>query len=90
MSWHIRHAFFSSVYDWHLERGQPKLVSTVLDAEDAQKEAVHAKQNATPDEHSNLLCTRVGDPGNFECKGDRGEREDTICIPVSLTFNKSS
>lgn len=61
-----------------LERGQPELVSTVLGSEDAEQEAVHAQQNATPKEYSELLSPRVRDAGDFERERDGRKSQDTI------------
>jgi hypothetical protein len=63
-----------------LERWQPELVSSVLHAEDAQQEAIHAKKHATPEEHSDLLGTWILDTGYLERKRDSSEREDAIYI----------
>ena len=62
-----------------LEGWQPELVSAVLLSEDAEKEAVHAKQDAAPEEDGELLSTRIGDARNFQGEGDSSERQDAIC-----------
>lgn len=61
-----------------LEGRQPELVSTVLGAEDAEKEAVHAQQDAAPEKDGKLLRPGVSNAGNLEGKRDGREREDTI------------
>ena len=63
----------------HLEGRQPEGVATVLDPEDAQEERVHAKEDSTPDQDSDLLLAGICHPGDLESKTDGGEGEDAIC-----------
>lgn len=46
------------------KRGQRQRISAILDAEDAQQEAVEKEKNTSPSQDSHLLLTRFGDPWN--------------------------
>jgi hypothetical protein len=61
------------------EGREPEGVATVLDSEDAEEERVHAEENGTPDEDSDLLLTGIGHSGDLESKADGGEGEDAVC-----------
>jgi hypothetical protein len=61
-----------------LERRQPELVSTVLGSEDAEQEAVHTQQDATPEKDGKLLSPCVCDTGNLERERDGRESKDTV------------
>lgn len=65
------------------ERRQPEWVSTVLDPEDTEQKAVHAKDDTTPDKDGDLLCAWVGHAWNLQSKRDRRECEDAVCGCVS-------
>lgn len=60
------------------ERRQPELVPAVLPPEDAQQEAVHAQQDAAPQEYGELLGPRVCNARHLEGQRDRGESQYTI------------
>ena len=67
------------------ERWQGEWVAAILDAEDAQEEAVYQEEDQTPDDHCDLLSLGVGHARNFDSQGDGAEREHTVYyIRVSL------
>lgn len=74
--------FFEGIRDEYLptplERRQPEGITSVLCAEDAQQEAVHAKDDTAPQEHCKLLGSSIRNTGNLERNGNRCERENTI------------
>lgn len=61
-----------------LEGREPEGVATVLDPEDAQQERVHAEENGTPDEDSDLLLALVGHARHLQSETDGGEGEDAV------------
>jgi hypothetical protein len=47
---------------WWQEEG----ISTILEPEHAEQEAVHEEHDAGPSQNCDLLRLRVGDPGHFQ------------------------
>lgn len=62
----------------NLKGGQPEGVRAVLDAEAAHEEAVHAKENTSPQEDGKRLGARILDPGDLDSQGDGCKGKDTI------------
>lgn len=60
------------------ERRQRERVGTVLDAENAEKEAVHDEQNTTPGQNSNLLSLVVANARHLNGERDGTESQDTV------------
>lgn len=58
--------FWTSVYIVFSERGQPKRITTILDPKYAEKERIGAQKYCGPQEHRNLLATRIGHTRNLE------------------------
>lgn len=68
------------------KRGQRKGVSSVLDTEHAQQEAVDEEKNTAPSNDGDLLGLLVGNSRDLDGQGDGAERQDTIC-EKSVKFN---
>jgi hypothetical protein len=62
----------------HLEGRQPEGVTAVLDAESAEKVAVHGEHDKTPGESSDTLSTRVCHTRDLESERDGCECENGV------------
>lgn len=58
--------------------GQVERVASILDAENAEKEAVHNQDNAAPSPHGDNLDSGIGNPGNLDGQGDGSKGENTV------------
>ena len=63
----------------HLERRQPEGVATVLDAESAEKVAVHGEHDGTPGKSGDTLSTRVCHTGDLESKRNGCKGKNGVC-----------
>lgn len=61
-----------------LERRQPERIPAVLDAKDAEQEAVHAQNDTSPDHDGDFLITWVGHARDFERQADSCEGKDAV------------
>jgi hypothetical protein len=62
----------------YLERREPELIPAVLHPEYAEKVAVHAQQNAAPDEDGDLLGLRVLYTRHLERKRDGSKGQNAV------------
>jgi hypothetical protein len=60
------------------KRRQRERITAVLDAEDAEQEAVHEEHDCGPDHDHQLLALWVGDSRHLDGQGNDGEGEDTV------------
>lgn len=73
----------------HLERRQPEGVATVLDAESAEKVAVHGEHDGTPGKSSDTLSTRVCHTRDLESKRDGRKGKNGVCGMVRVGTRKA-
>ena len=62
------------------ERWQGEGVAAVLDAEDAEQEAVHDDHDTTPDEDGELLCLLIGNSRRLDGQCDGSKRQNAVCV----------
>lgn len=60
------------------ERRQGKGVTSILDAEHTEKEAVDEEQDTAPSDDSDLLSLGISDAGDLDRQGNSAERQDTV------------
>lgn len=62
------------------ERRKGEGIACILDAEDAEEEAIHDEQSTAPCENSDTLGLRVGNSGDLDSEGNSCKAQDTICM----------
>lgn len=67
----------------HLERGEEEWVSSILESENAEEEAVHQEDYGGPGHDGNSLCFGISYAWDFDGEGDCCKGEDTIWEIVS-------
>lgn len=69
-----------------LEWGEEEWVSSVLESEDTEEEAVHQKDNGGPGHDGNSLCFGIGYAWDLDGEGDGCKGENTIWTVVSTLY----
>lgn len=60
------------------ERWEREWVAAILDAENAEQEAVADQHETTPGQNSNRLDFGIGKTGDLVCQGNSGESKKSI------------
>lgn len=66
------------IFILNLKWWKEKWVSSVLESENAEEEAVHQEDDSGPGHDGDALCFGIGYAWNLDCEGDCCEGEDAI------------